>query len=73
MLEVPDDLAGERGLAPPRTAQLADDAVPTIRIEVNLLACQWCTPAVRAGAAGSLEGPDTAAQQHELQLLHVVW
>lgn len=71
VLAVPDDLGRVGGLALARAAQLADDPLPRAGIDVNLLARQRCTPTVRAAVPVGLERPETAAQQHDLELLYV--
>lgn len=70
-LEVPDELAGERRLAPRGATQLADDPLLRARVDVDLLAGQRRAPTVRTAVAGGLQGTEPAAQEPSLELLHV--
>jgi hypothetical protein len=70
-LEVPDDLAGKRRLAPSRATQLADDPLLRVLVEVDLLAGERRAPAVHAAGSGSLQGAEAAPQEPSLELLHV--
>jgi hypothetical protein len=68
---MPDDLARDGSLAPARAAQLAHDPLLCAGVQVDLLAGQRRTPAIHAAMAVRLERPETAAQQHDLELLYV--
>jgi len=69
VLAMPDDLARHRRLTLARAAQLADDPMWAPGIEVHLLACQRCAPAVDAAVPVGLERAQPAAQQQVLELL----
>ncbi len=69
VLAMADQLTGYRGLPAMRTAQLADEVVRAPVVDVHLLACQRCAPAVGAALAVGLQRAQTAAQEHSLELL----
>lgn len=70
-LEVPDDLGGERRLAPSRATELADDPLLTVRVHVDLLAGERRAPTIDAAVSGSLQGAEATTQEPPLELLHM--
>lgn len=71
VLAVPDELARHRRFALARAAQLADDPVLASGVEMYLLAGQRRATAVGTAVPVGLQSPESAAQEHELELLDV--
>ncbi len=69
-LAVAHQLGGGGGLAPQGAAQLADDAAD-VRVQMDVLAHERCTPAVGAAVATRLEHVDGTTQQTSLESLAV--
>jgi hypothetical protein len=71
VLAMPDDLTRNGRFTLARAAQLADDPMLAPGVDVHLLACQRCTPAVDAAVPVGLERADPATQQQMLELLYM--